>query len=231
MFDTSPTYRLTTMTTYTPEQLATFPWIVSCDTLRAEDLLPKYWSTAETLAVLADRPLAINPETLASLAKLVGEDSRDSDWSDDEASQTLDDLTEVLNELAPCGFQFGSQEGDGACFGFWLSEDWAESLESCGFAADSDPAECANTVSTLNADGLDPDNIGDAYQGRAEGYSEESAGADFAQQLAEDTGVWTGQHVWPLSCIDWHDAWRELQMGDGFRLHDIGGGEWLVFRD
>lgn len=219
------------MTTYTPEQLASFPWIVSCDTLRPEDLLPKYWSTAETLAVMADRPLAINPETLASLAKLVGEDSKESDWSDDEASQTLDDLAEVLNELAPCGFQFGSSEGDGACIGFWLSDDWAEAMETLGFGNDN-PTGWAELIVRLNADGLDPDNIGDSYQGRAEGYSEERAGADFAQQLAEDAeSIDFSRLTWPLTCIDWAAAWRELEMGDGFRLHDIGGGEWLVFRD
>ena len=93
-------------------------------------------------------------------------------------------------------------------------------------------SECANTISTLNADGLDPCNIEDAYQGRAEGYSEERAGANFAQQLAEDAGSLDFSNlVWPLTCIDWAAAWRELEMGDGFRLHDIDGGEWLVFRD
>jgi hypothetical protein len=57
------------MTRYNSEQLASVPWIVSCDTLRAEDLLPKFWSAAESLAVLADRPQAINAATLASLNK------------------------------------------------------------------------------------------------------------------------------------------------------------------
>jgi hypothetical protein len=222
------------MTHYTTEQLASFPWIVSTDTLRLEDLLPKYWQTAEQLAQLADRPALINPGTLADLEKLVGEDSRESDWSDETAVQLLEDLTDTLQDVAPCGFYFGASEGDGACFGFWLGEDWAEALETLGFGND-DPTGWAELISRLELDGIEPENVEDAYQGRAEGYSEEKAGADFAQELAQETMLPTspdgiGWNRWPFSCIDWADAWRELEIGDGFRLHDIGGGEWLVFR-
>lgn len=189
---------------YTPEQLAQFPWIVSCDTLRPEDLLP-------------------------DLQRLVGEDSSESDWNDEQAGWTLESLIDRLQDAAPTGFYFGASEGDGACFGFWLSEDWAEAMEHLGFGND-DPTGWAELISRLDADGIEPETIEDAYQGRAEGYSEESAGADYAAQLAYDSGSWDGRSVWPFSCIDWEDAWNELRMGDGFRLHDIGGGEWLVFR-
>ena len=37
--------------------------------------------------------------------------------------------------------------------------------------------------------------------------------------------------AWPLTCIDWEQAWRELRIGDGYWLEDIGGGDWLVFRN
>ena len=223
------------MNHYTTEQLAQFPWIVSCDTLRPEDLLPKFWSAAETVAVLADRPQLLNPGTLASLAKLVGEDSKEADWSDDEAAQTLDDLFAALDEAAPAGFIFGASEGDGACFGFWLSAAWYDGLEILGFGND-DPTGWAELISRLDADGIEPDTIEDAYQGRAEGISEERAGADYAQQLAEELSPSfeldrTGSIPWPHRHVDWNAAWRELEMGDGYRLHDIGGGEWLVFRN
>ena len=217
------------MTNYTPDQLASFPWIVNTDTLRPEDLLVKFWSAAETAAVLANRPQLLNPETLASLAKLVGEDSSESDWNDDEATQTLQDLSEALQDAAPVGFYFGSNEGDGACFGFWLSEDWCDAMEILGLDGD-DPTGWAELIVRLDADGIEPDTIEDAYQGRAEGWDEDKAGADYAQQLAEDTADLSVCNVWPFSCIDWAAAWRELEMGDGYRLHDIGGGEWLVFR-
>jgi hypothetical protein len=217
------------MTRYNSEALAYFPWIASCDTLRLEDLLPKFWSVAEVLALAANKPEALSPATLASLAKLVGEDSREADWDDAEASQTLEELTDALQELAPTGFYFGSQDGDGACFGFWLDETWAEALEHFGMGND-DPTGWAELIAELDADGIEPDTAEDSYCGRAEGWSEERAGADYAQQLAEDLGVKLDQMEWPLTCVDWEAAWRELEMGDGYSLHSIGGGDWLVFR-
>jgi hypothetical protein len=217
------------MTHYNPEQLASFPWIVSSATLRPEDLLPSYWSAAESLAQLAGKASPIAADTLADLEKLVGEDSSEADWNDELACQLLEELTDCLQELAPCGFGFGASEGDGACFGFWLSEDWQDALEHLQVDCD-DPADCAALVSELELDGIDPDNVEDAYQGRAEGYSEERAGTDYAQQLAEDLGLRLDRMEWPFTCVDWEDAWQELRLGDGYRLHDLGGGEWLVFR-
>ncbi len=219
---------------YNPAQLAVFPWIVSSATLRPEDLLPSYWSAVESLAQLAGNGRRLAAHTLADLERLVGEDSSEADWNNELACQLLEELTDCLQELAPCGFGFGSNEGDGACFGFWLTEDWQEALEHLGLDGD-DPAGWASLISDLDLDGIDPDNVEDAYEGRAEGWSEERAGADYALQLAQDSWLpqgpgGVGWNRWPVSCIDWEDAWRELQLGDGYRLHDLGGGEWLVFR-
>jgi len=213
---------------YNTEALAHFPWIASCDTLRLEDLLPKFWSVAEVLALAANRPEVLSPATLASLAKLVGEDSREADWDDAEASHTLEELTEALQQLAPVGFYFGSQDGDGACFGFWLDESWAEALEHFGFGNDS-PGGWADLIAELDADGIDPDTVEDSYCGRAEGWSEERAGADYAQRLADDIGAIPADMPWPICNIDWQAAWRDLSY-DGYSLHSIGGGDWLVFR-
>lgn len=218
------------MTTYTPAALAQFPWIVSCDTLRTEDLLVRFWSAAETCAVLSERPELLNPETLANLERLVGEDSSESDWNDELASETLLQLTEALEDAVPAGFHFGASEGDGAMFGFWLSEDWREALETLGLDGD-DPTGWAELIDLLVDDGIDPENLEDAYQGRAEGCTEDRAGAWFACELAHELGVKLDQMEWPLTCVDWEAAWRELAMGDGYRLHSIGGGDWLVFRD
>lgn len=216
---------------YNSEQLSGFPWIASADTLKTEDLLPKFWSVAEDLAVRSDRPDLLSPDLLQTLTRLAGEDSDYEAWSEDEASAALSELFEVLEDAAPCGFHFSSSEGDGACFGFWLSEDWAEALETLGLG-DDDPTGWASLIAELDADGIEPDSIEEAYQGRAEGYNEERAGADYAQQLAEDTSEINWKTLqWPLTCIDWDAAWRELEMGDGYRLHDLGGGDWLVFRN
>ena len=226
------------MTHYTADQLARFPWIASVDTLRTEDLLVKFWGVAEDLAARSDRPHLLNADTVANLQRLVGEDSTETAWVDGWdgiagetwAHITLGELHDALGDAAPVGFHFGSHDGDGACFGFWLSEDWAEALETLGLD-DDDPTEWAALIAELDADGIDPDTVEEAYQGRAEGYSEERAGADYAQQFAEETGDINWKTLrWPLTCIDWDAAWRDLKMGDGYRLHDLGGGDWLVFR-
>jgi hypothetical protein len=168
------------------------------------------------------------------LERLVGEDSNAEDWGEDVASNALEALTDKLQDLAPSGFYFGASEGDGACFGYWLSEDWVEALEAMGLDGD-DPTGWAELIARLEADGVEADRIEDAYAGRAEGYSEDRAGAGFAMELAQeswlpDSPSGMGWNQWPINCIDWSDAWRELQLGDGYRLHDIGGGDWLVFR-
>jgi hypothetical protein len=220
------------MTHYTSDQLASFPWIVSSDTLRTEDLLPRFWTTAEQLAQVLQERIPAN--LLEPLTLLVGEDSSETDWNDDLAADTLAELFDLLQSMAPAGFSFGASEGDGACFGFWLTPEWCDALEVLGFGND-DPSGWAELITRLEADGLDPDNIEDAYQGRAEGWSEERAGADYAQQLAEELSPSfeldrTGSIPWPHRHVDWDAAWRELEIGDGYRLHDIGGGDWLVFR-
>lgn len=224
-----PPHPRRTVTHYTADQLAQFPWIASVDTLKTEDLLVKFWGVAEDLAVRSNRPHLLNADTVTSLQRLVGEDSNADDWSDDDAAHTFEDLTEALGDAAPVGFHFSSQDGDGACFGFWLSEDWAEVLEHCGIAAEGDPEALAVIVADLEALGVTPDNVEDTFQGEAEGYSEAQAGADYAQQFAEDIGVWDGKATWPHSCIDWADAWGELQ-ADGWSLVRWSHARWLVFR-
>lgn len=209
---------------YDTTALATFPWIVSNGTLRSEDLLPSFWQVAEQLGA------TIPSELLADLQTLVGADSTEADWSDELASDTVQTLFDVLGEVAPDGFCFGSSEGDGACFGFWLSEDWANAFSDRGIDCE-DPAAAAELISELVDNGIDADNFADAYQGEATGWSESLAGADFAQQLAEDTGTINWSELqWPFTCIDWTDAWRELETSDGFFLIPAGGSSFYAFR-
>lgn len=44
---------------------------------------------------------------------------------DDEAARAgiFEEICDYLNEIAPEGAHFGTQEGDGACYGFWKDED------------------------------------------------------------------------------------------------------------
>ena len=210
------------MTRYNDEQLAAFPWIVSCDTLKTETLLVKFWSTAEQLGI------KLSDSLVADLTLLVGEDSTESVWDGDLVSDSLAELIGALNSVAPDGFYFSSQDGDGACFGFWLQDDWVEALEHMGLdESDHNP----ELIAELIAGGIEPGTIEDSFLGQVEGVTEERAGATYAQQTAEDCGIvpQSGQTPWPLYCIDWEEAWRELSF-DGHWLQSTGGGDWLVFR-
>lgn len=198
------------MAQYSPARLARFPWIVSTGTLRLEDLLPSYWSAAETLKLELPAPL------VAELERLVGADSSADDWSDDAADAAAETLWELLNDAAPCGFYFGASEGDGACFGFWLSDDWRDALEERSIKCET-PEHLAALLQELDDHGVTAETLYDAYCGIAEGMDAESAGADYAQQLAEDCGDIDWRNLrWPLTCIDWDAAWRELELNDGY---------------
>jgi hypothetical protein len=47
---------------------------------------------------------------------------------------------------------------------------------------------------------------------------------DYAQETAEDTGMLEDANTWPLRCIDWAQAARELQMD--YTSATIGGREY-----
>jgi hypothetical protein len=212
------------MTRYNDDQLASFPWIVSCDTLKTETLLVKFWGIAEQLGI------TLSAQLLADLTLLVGEDSQECNWNQQLACDSLEELSDALNSAAPDGFQFSSQDGDGACFGFWLQDDWVEALEHLGLG-DCDPQGWAMLISELIAGGIDPETIEDSFLGQVEGVTEDRAGATYAEQLAEEMGAscQVDMVAWPMYCIDWDQAWRELSF-DGHWLQSTGGGDWLVFR-
>ena len=207
------------MTRYNDQQLAAFPWIVSCDTLKTETLLVKFWSTAEQLGI------KLSDSLVADLTLLVGEDSKKSDWNVELARESLAELDDALNSAAPDGFYFSSQDGDGACFGFWLQDEWVEAFEHMGLGESDHNAEL---IAELIAGGIDPETIEDSFLGQVEAVTEERAGAAYAEQLADELGDYKPTQ-WPYYCIDWDQAWRELRF-DGHWLQSTGGGDWLVFR-
>jgi len=53
---------------------------------------------------------------------------------------------------------------------------------------------------------IDLENIEEAYRGHWDSDEE------FAQDIAEDTGALPKDFVWPLYCINWEHAARELMM-------------------
>lgn len=58
----------------------------------------------------------------------------------DERGFILDDMFEVMNEIAPEGTIFSAHEGDGADFGFWtvVDEELFLGMRACKFTDDCD---------------------------------------------------------------------------------------------
>jgi len=219
--------------TYTPAQLRSFPWIVSSATLRAEDLALSWSSAAEELLELngeelSSRLSAEDLELLAIAGSSAAEELSSSQLQEISAlcNETLFDL---LQELSPVGFSFSSHTGDGALFGFWLSEEIAGELERCSLDSE-DPSTVAELLQELDSLGADLCNLSDSFQGFGEGVTEEEAGAVFACRLWEETGdAAAGPLDWPLRCIDWRQAWLELRC-DGFCLVRFSAARFSVWR-
>lgn len=79
----------------------------------------------------------------------------------------------------------------------------------------------------IGGDSLDVEEFRDAYCGCYD------SGEAYAEELAYEidaAGVdWGGQCAWPLGCIDWAAAWRELQLG-GDNWGEHGEHGFHVFR-
>ena len=62
---------------------------------------------------------------------------------------------------------------------------------------------CFGTTFTSNEDAA-------YFEDNHEGHHD--SGADFAMDLADNTGALPGVGDWPVNCIDWERAWRELRI-------------------
>ena len=220
------------MSTYTYAQLQRFPWQCSHGTLRPDHLAAAYLRTLDALRELGAEGAEMGEHDRAEVAalanradELVGTEPTEAAWL------ALSAVEERLDQLAPVGFYFGGHAGDSSDCGFWLTEDWLDALEERGIDPDGTPAEVARLLQELDAHGIDSEDLCDAYCGTASGWSEERAGATYAEDLAEELGAIDAELRWPHNCIDWAAAWRELVMGDGYALIPSDrAGEFHVIR-
>tara|TARA_R110000737_G_scaffold263407_1_gene271431 strand:- start:293 stop:640 length:348 start_codon:yes stop_codon:yes gene_type:complete len=90
-------------------------------TLRPEDLVEAFTDEYERLGGRSSNVALFRSHLLLPEAEVGG----DVDVVDreEELSYDLEDLYEMLNELAPEGTSFGSHPGDGSDFGFWTHEE------------------------------------------------------------------------------------------------------------
>lgn len=98
---------------------------VSSGTLKSEDLIPKFLGVLKTYGKdKYDEYIKENPEV--------------EDWENlDEETMgwVVDELADLLNEIAPDGCYFGASEGDGADFGFWSMSNESKKSEVSSLAA------------------------------------------------------------------------------------------------
>ena len=77
-------------------------------TLKSDDLMRAF------LLALAD-----SPESQRRIRELWNDPPK----GEEEEALFVDDLSDILNDMAPDNLYFGASEGDGACFGFWSIDD------------------------------------------------------------------------------------------------------------
>ena len=102
---------------------------ISAGTMRPEDLIPCFLSELRS-----QKPLR---RAHAKLAK--GIEWRAYEWSQsiegmeyfnsDDAHEDLNVLADALSEYAPTYFYFGAHPGDGADYGYWLSEGFQDDFD------------------------------------------------------------------------------------------------------
>jgi hypothetical protein len=92
---------------------------VSHGTLRAEDLIPRFLEVAGEVRLPIEARKRVR-RLASEWAQHAENADRLKGWWSEEA---LQELFDILNDAAPPFAHFGSIEGDGACFGFWVSDE------------------------------------------------------------------------------------------------------------
>ena len=114
-------------------------------TLRTEDLL-------DSFAWELEHHLRENPESFSGaekdrLAKMIKKARKEGAAKDEFADELVNNLADELQAFAPDYGYFGAHPGDGADFGFWLSEDWERAAKDDDALFVSDLAEVPDDAS------------------------------------------------------------------------------------
>ena len=98
---------------------------VSCATMRPEDLIPAFVYELANQKPLRRDHYKLSQEISARMNK-------DGYYQTDDADYDLEELFDALNEYCAPYFYFGAHPGDGADYGYWLSEDFEQRFEDDG---------------------------------------------------------------------------------------------------
>ena len=93
---------------------------VSSGTLRTEDLLHAF--SSELSYQLGRQSTRFPRKDMRRMIRDANQMVEPGDWDSDTASDLVAELQDALNEFAPPYGYFGTADGDGACFGFWIGD-------------------------------------------------------------------------------------------------------------
>jgi antirestriction protein len=154
-------------------------------------------------------------------------------WIDLEGDTDEDDLQEAIAWVLAASPEPGAEEWamhDSCGLPGYLSRTewpalgdlvaWVDGLSAY---ADEDTREAYRLECENQGQTIGEDSFRETYCGTY------SSGEYYAQELAEDCGSLPQSLPWPLNCIDWKDAWRQLTF-DGYHLEPCGTGGVHVFR-
>jgi hypothetical protein len=99
---------------------------VSSGTMRNQDLIPLFLWECRRLRLTRDERNAVRK--IDSRVSRVSNDD-DAYWSDAVSQWDLEELFDILDAHSLPYFHFGAHEGDGADFGWWLSESFEEDFD------------------------------------------------------------------------------------------------------
>lgn len=131
---------------------------ISTGTLRAADLIDTFSSE---LSALMPEDAASHVDLCANADAWLERNAEDGAESEPDHLENGDelvcDLIDALQEYAPAYGYFGAHPGDGADFGFWLSEDWQQDATDNGALEVEDtsdvPADYCGEVVHVNDHG------------------------------------------------------------------------------
>lgn len=102
---------------------------ISTGTLRTQDLLPAFLDECESLRLSRDERNAVRQIRKTTNRIINGRYGDEDAYWQEIASLHVDKLQDILNNHALPYFYFGSHPGDGADFGFWLSDCLAQDFD------------------------------------------------------------------------------------------------------
>lgn len=97
---------------------------ISSGTMREEDLIPAFLSELQS-----QKPCKQAHKKLIREIEARMESENYYESEDEDSTFDLEALFDALNEYAPPYFYFGAHPGDGADYGYWLTEGFVEEFD------------------------------------------------------------------------------------------------------